>query len=150
MRVLKLVAVVLSIFALASCGPRGESKSVQEVLDTARDRFAKEDIAALKPEASQNVQALVREIEGMVKATDRLVTDGNGAVSEGAARAVTNLEAVIERSGVTVRPAIAELTNQYRMLAIARDPINPGAVKLLVARTYSTLCSELETSKFSL
>jgi hypothetical protein len=61
------------------------------------------------------------------------------------------LDGLVARSGMTQRPSITELVNQYRAAS------HSGALKtgdanlrLLTARTYTLLSSELQTTKFGL
>ena len=76
-------------------------------------------------------------------------TGGAGDVRTAAAQIAGSLDELMGKAGVTVRPAMAELSNQFRSIAAGSEAAGSPALRLLVARTYTLMATELRTSKFS-
>lgn len=135
------------IFILAAlvsgCAPRGETKSLDEVLQLAKDRYA--EVAAKAPEG-----AVRGSLDALTQELDRLVAS-KGAAATQARQISMLLSGLTDKAGFTARPGLTELSQQYRRIASSGDvPANEGSrVKLLVARTYNLVASELESTKFS-
>lgn len=129
---------------IAGCAPRGESRTVDQILSDARAAY--QDTAT---KASANDAASLKNLSASL---DRLAGIGGGgdakAVSSEIAQTLTGLST---KAGYTVRPAMAELVSQYRSVSEdAQGSASLGAphLKLLVARTYSLIASELKTTGF--
>jgi hypothetical protein len=93
----------------------------------------------------QSLEPAVRSLE------DLLNNPRGGGVTKNAKVLAESLNALIPHASYTNRPAMGELLSQY--LVVSGQPasqVSSGAVKLLAARTYNALASELETRKFSL
>jgi hypothetical protein len=78
---------------------------------------------------------------------------GGGDARELAGQVSSSLGQLVEKCGFTVRPAMTELMNQYKVIADGNgSTVSIGApnLQLLVARTFSLLTTELSTSKFAL
>lgn len=136
--------VVLVSLILTSCGPRGESKSVGEVLSIAQQEFneqlehagaAKEQIATVQ----RNLEVLINE------RSDR------SGLSSAATEISQQLSELTRHAGYTSRPALTELVNQFRELSVDAAAGNAQAnrLRLMASRAYATLASELATTKFS-
>lgn len=150
MRKVKFVSSLLFtgvlVCGINGCAPRGESHTVEEILSDARKGYLSVFVAR-----SGNYKD---QLTSLARSLDKLAGLGGGgdakAVSGGIADA---LQGLIEHAGFTVRPAMTELINQYRVVAnsSARD-ISIGApnLKLLVARTYTLVASELKTTQFKI
>jgi hypothetical protein len=132
-------------FALVSgCAPRGESHTVEQILTDARSSY--QSVAGNAPAESSAA------LKFLTAALDRLAGIGGGgeakAISEEIASMLVELS---PKAGYTVRPAMAELINQYRTIAADKNTIvSIGApnLKLIAARTYSLVASELKTTQF--
>jgi hypothetical protein len=136
---------VLSVFGVISgCAPRGESHTVDQILSDAR--------SAYQDSASKAAADDTASLKNLSASLDRLAGIGGGgdakAVSGEIAQTLTGLST---KAGYTVRPAMAELVSQYRSVsenAQAGASIGAPHLKLLVARTYSLIASELKTTGF--
>lgn len=144
-RFCSLLVVAASVCAVG-CGPRGESHTVEQILDDARVSYQAVSTKALSSDASalKTLQTSLDKLAGLGGGGDAKVVAGDIANS---------LNALITKSGFTVRPAMAELISQYRTVAAdTASKVSIGApnLKLLAARTYSLLTAELSTSQFRL
>ena len=146
---LRPVVTALSIALLISsvgCKPRGESHSLEQILTDARASYS-----AVYTSSAGDVSAKLDLLKGSL---DKLAgINGGGDARELAGDVVSVLSGLSEKAGMTARPALAELLSQYRAVsdnAEAKLSIGAPNLKLLVARTYSTLATELSTTKFGL
>ncbi len=128
------------------CGPRGESHTVEQILDDARVSYQAVSTKALPGDASA--------LKSLQTSLDKLAGIGGGGDAKVVAGDIANsLNGLMTKSGFTVRPAMAELISQYRTVAAdSASKVSIGApnLKLLAARTYSLLTAELSTSQFRL
>lgn len=160
MRLIRFPLLLLFALGLSGCLPRGESKSIEELMASSKERFNASQSAAeqLSPEVKQKVQEVSNALK-ILQSRDE--TSRHAAAAADADRALSWL---VDRAGYTSRPSIAEIAAQYRVLAgdlevvinnsgEDREASSPAAaanrIKLLVARTYSLVASELETTKFA-
>jgi hypothetical protein len=101
----------------------------------------------LSSEVSENLKSLA---EGL----DRLA--GIGGAGDGRAVAgevAETLAELVEKAGIPSRPAMTALINQYRKVATAdggAPSLGAPNLKLLAARTYSLVGSELGAVRFGL
>lgn len=143
-RILSLIVSTSAVVLVTGCGPRGESHTIEQILNDARANYS--DMSAqVAPEIGAALKTLTSSL-------DKLAGLGGGGdarqVSAGVAEGLTNL---LPKAGFTQRPAMAELVNQYRALSSATGaPLTLGApnLKLVAARTYSILSAELTSTKF--
>lgn len=131
---------------LSSCAPRGETYSLEEVLNMQEQGFRSSlQSAALAGAISETVNGLQTKLQNITKAAGPEVANQSQQISE-------DLVSLLPHSGFTSRPAMTELANQFRMLGqdsgAATD--RGATVKLLVARTYSILNAELSGVKFAI
>jgi hypothetical protein len=145
----RALSLVLSLTALVStvgCAPRGESHTVDEILNDARSSYSE-----ISSSVSGDISGTLKTLSGSL---DKLAgLGGGGDARQVAAGIVDTLTNLGPKAGFTQRAAIAELTNQYRTVATAQGaPVALGApnLKLVVARTYSLLSAELTSTKFRL
>jgi hypothetical protein len=138
---LKLASLSV-VFALAfsACAPRGESKSLTEVLEAAKERYALVKDVSTSPEVTDSLKAVLTELDAVENSKGVLATSN-------ANKLALTLNGLIEHAGFTSRPAMTELMNQYLHVA-EHGAQNADATLLLASRTYSLLASELETTKF--
>lgn len=143
---MKIIFAAFLVLTVISCAPRGESKSVDEVLAIQRSKFTEQrDGANLSGPVKQELDSVAAGLETLSQ-----LKKGE-AVEPLAVKVSEGLTVLISDAGYTSRPALSELISQYRVLSADQASENGGAaVKLLVARTYSALASELETTKFQL
>jgi hypothetical protein len=142
-RSLFLVAIALVSLCFVGCGPRGETKTLDEVLANAKLRFVKVGISG----SSQEVQGILGEVQ------KNLETMASGDVSSAVPALETiasSLNSLVSKSGYTVRPSMGEIMAQYRALAeqAGHGSVSAAQLKLLAARTYELIASELETTRF--
>lgn len=144
---IKRLFVLLSLSALLqSCAPRGENRSVDEVLRIQRERYLSLAAATkVKGEAQAGLGTLQTQL-------GELVLSAASAVPTKSQEIAATLTGLSPHAGFTVRPALTELIDQYRVLGSVTDTRTLGSaqVKLLVARTYNLMASELETTKLAL
>lgn len=138
-RPLLLIALCL---AAAACEPRGETRSLSDVFETSKRRFTDSKSANVPQGPSAALQAIPPLIE-------QLATQLGPQSPKIAGEVADLLNSLVDHAGYTSRPGFTELINQYRMMTIQRSEGEQAAARLLVARTYSLLASELETTRFS-
>jgi hypothetical protein len=143
----KTVSLVIggtSLLLVAGCAPRGESHTVEQILTDARNAYQ-----SVSASYSGDVAPSLKTLSG---ALDRLAGIGGGGdakqVSQEIAQQLTTLSGKI---GYTSRAAMAELVQQYT--SVAQDSSSGASLgapnlKLLAARTYTLVTSELKTTKF--
>ena len=127
-------------FSLSSCAPRGENKSVDQVLSIQNTRYN-------TAKGSANVDAQVGDLLSKVEAKLKIMADGDVKELNIISDTSVLLNQLIEKAAFTTRPALNEIIVQYR--ALSGSQVSNAQMKLLAARTYSVLSSELETTKFS-
>ena len=144
-RLSSLVVVAASVCAVG-CGPRGESHTVEQILDDARVSYQAASTKVPSADAAT--------LKSLQTSLDKLAGLGGGGDAKAVAGEIANsLNGLMTRAGYTVRPAMAELISQYRTVAAdtaSKVSIGSPNLKLLAARTYSLLSAELTTSQFRL
>lgn len=121
---------------------RGETKSLDDIYQIAKDAFTKASSAGLDSETTALLASVTKGLE--VALTNTKKEDIVATLNE-----ISNaLGALIEKTDYTVRPALIELHKQYLELQNSED-ISPAQLRLLIARTYSILTEELVSHKFS-
>lgn len=132
---------------MIGCGPRGESHSLDQVFADARTSYSSVGTTGVPGDVAEALKKLASELDTLA---DKAKSEGTDAkvLAKGIADA---LDGLTSRSGMTQRASMTELVNQYRAAA------HSGALKagdanlrLLTARTYTLLSSELQTTKFGL
>ncbi len=144
-------ALCLVCLCLVSCAPRGETNSLDQILESARTRYLSLGTAGVAPEVGKSLKSIATSLADLEKPL---------ALPQYAQKstAVAELLAALNgRAGYTSRASLAELASQYRGMA---SQANQGSsidakaqlarTRLLVARTYNLLASELETTGFAL
>lgn len=138
--------LVLVLVAAAGCAPRGETQSVAEILAESKAKYAGMSKEGIDPAASKALADLTAKLEEMEKSSD---TASLKASAKNAARSLAILN---DKAGYTQRPALGELTAEFRGFGenAAPNADLSATSKLLVSRTYMLLAAELETLKFKL
>lgn len=142
----RLIIAAVVALALQACAPRGEYSSLDEVLNAAKDRYKSSSKHAASADVSKRLSELeghLTKLEGAKSATDV------AAASKGV---VDGLDSLTPRAGYTSRPAMGQLSDQYRKLAATKpeEKVAQPQLKLIVSRTYSLLASELNGIRFAL
>ncbi len=123
---------ILLVFFASSCAPRGETKSLQEILKESRGRYEKSLASAdTSEETRKSLQSLVHEMEKSFAA-------GEPGERRKAAKKISEaLDGLLLQAGYTTRPAMTQVIDQYRKLAQQKAASKelPAAAKLLIART---------------
>jgi hypothetical protein len=143
-RVASLVFAGAAMCMVSGCGPRGESHTVDQILSDARSAYQQSSTGA-GGDAANSLKTLALSLDKLAG------IGGGGDAKVVSAEIADTLTGLGTKVGFTVRPALAELVNQYR--AVSDDKaasVGAANLKLLVARTYSLLTSELKTSQFKL
>lgn len=142
-RISALLLIASTVVSLG-CAPRGESHTVDQILNDARSAY-KEVSVQVAPEVDSALKTLTQSL-------DRLAgLQGGGDARQVSSGVVDNLSGLVSRAGYTQRAAMTELINQYRTISTSQGaPLTLGApnLKLVVARTYTILSSELASTKF--
>lgn len=155
---MRSLIIALAVLVLASCAPRGETRSLDEVLKDAQSRFETVYSVALDS-VNGDIKA---QLESVTKALDGLV----GHLAQGGSispdqlanlrQIQTGLNALVSHAGYTSRPALSEISKQYQVLVSQLEAtgspasIEAGTLKLAAMRAYTVLAGELETTKFAL
>ena len=143
----------IAMFSLAlivsGCQPRGETKTLKQVVDDARLQYRSADQDALDPDITTTLTSVTGNLEKLVASVSTEQAPAAGEIGKQGEQVADALLSIVRRCGFTVRPAMGELISQYRMLG-SSGSVNAGAVQLLVGRTYTLLSSELETTRFRL
>lgn len=137
----KLIVLCLVALVCSACAPRGESNSLDQVYSDALKDFQ----SASKDKLPTTVQADFAFVE---KSLSDLSAADFKQPKDLAPKMAKVLVKMSRHSGYTARPSFGELANQYQSLADRKVPT--AAVKLLVARTYSLLAQELDSTAFQL
>jgi hypothetical protein len=141
-------AVIFCLCAFAGCAPRGETNTLDEILRASKERYLS---ASKNTPSSPEVSGKLKELDGLLNSLespkDASTINVNSQAVAGA------LQPLILHAGLTSRPALTEISEQYRAFS-AKDlrdfAAQRSAMRLLVSRTYSALASELEAVRFSL
>lgn len=136
---LTVAACLLGV--LVACGPRGESKSLDELLGAAKQRFSRADAQQLDEAVGKQVQRLQAQL-AILEQQDKFGPGPFLIIAQ-------ELSALEEHAGYTSRPSISELTDQFRLLGSEVGQADSAKVKLMLSRAYNLLASELETTRFS-
>lgn len=142
MRLSKLTFLVVLAVVLNGC-VRGETKTLNEVLQLSRQRYQAVSNRAQEATLGQSLGGLTATLEGILAKADKAVQQQHaGKIAE-------QLTTLLPRTGYTTRPAMREIIKQYMVLSSSAD-LTPAEVELLVSRTYSMLATELETTAFKI
>jgi hypothetical protein len=142
---MKIINLLVAILLIAGCAPRGESKSLGEVIEAGKARYMAAKGANVSDEIQTKLGVLTTKLDEVL-----------GAAKQGAVNSATlgqideMLSELIGHAGVTARAGMNQLSKQYRELSSSSEAASAGAVGLLVGRTYSAIGAELESTKFGL
>lgn len=133
------------VLALAGCMPRGETRTLAEVLSSAQARYTDASKAGLPADVTAVLDKVSADLQTITS------TDDMGGVNGTVAAVGESIAGLVTRAGFTSRAALNEISLQYRMLGSdSAGTLTPAQVKLLASRTYSVLAAELETTRFAL
>jgi hypothetical protein len=145
----RLCLTVVLACGLVGCGPRGETKTLAEILQIAKADFA-EQFGNGSVLSDTSTQAQVSKIHSQLEA---LISDQSdrAALAKAASDIAHELASLTSKAGYTSRPALTELATQFREMTASAEKgeAQLATLKLMATRTYSTLASELATTKFS-
>lgn len=142
---IRALPILLLSCWLCSCTPRGETHTLDQILDSARARFNKVALNAVDDSVDNQINGLVSKMESLLEKPSTIEQQGRGALTALA----DELGDVTTKAGFTSRPALGQVAEQYRSLSNDQK-ISSDQVKLLLFRTYSVLAAELETNRFGL
>lgn len=141
-RFLALGLVALGL-GFGGCKPRGETKTLEEVVRGAEDRFHRVYSAEVS-EGSKKVE-VVASLKSVADTLGDLRT-ASGTIPDKYALIGRTLSDLAIHAGYTSRPALGELSEQWLGLHAAAEAPN---TRLLISRTYGVLASELEAVGFA-
>lgn len=140
-----MLLLVCVLCFLASCAPRGETKTLDQVLADAKAEYTdvQSRASGSLPPAVTTITSDVEKFVSATNATDRASV---------ASKIESGINQVIPTAGYTSRAALTELMKQYRAFAAdtSGNSVSASASKMLVARTYLALASELRTTNFEI
>ncbi|MCI5064875.1 hypothetical protein MRY87_04030 [bacterium] len=132
-----VVAVLL--MSLVGCAPRGETKTLDEVFQIAKKRYEE---SIVKSDASGAVQEQLLQLAADLN--QFAAAEGKDGSREQLAPQISEqMATLLQSAGYTTRPAFGALLKSYRT-----PPKTQRARRLLVARSYTALAQELETTSF--
>jgi len=142
-RFLLITLGLVSILCLSACGPRGESRPLDDILQSSQQRYNMVRRVEVPAEVRETLDQSILNMEALLADSD--VAENSGEMSR-------HLLILSEQAGYTNRPALFEIMKQYQSMKerAGQGGVHPASVKLLVSRTYSLFASELETTRFSL
>lgn len=151
MKVIRFSLLCLILGSLLACAPRGETRSLDQVLEAARERYGAVSNVPVDPHVGQSLKAITQHLADLEKPL------ALPQFSQKSAMVADLLDSLDRKAGYTSRASLADIANQYRGLssqANGQSNIDANAqlarARLLVARTYGLLASELETTKFAI
>jgi hypothetical protein len=136
---------LLTVIFVFGCSPRGETLTVDQVLADAQTHFTalmgQVDTSGMK-QTLADAAASLAALAASEPSKETLRSQGEIVIDK--------LATLTEGAGYTSRPALGEISTQFRALTMKEDAPSFDTVKLLVARSYNLLASELEGVKFQL
>ena len=139
--------IILSSFLLSlSACPRGETNTLEQVLNDAQKRFEKFSVeqTQVPADVKQTLDLVSKDLKAFISSAD----------TEKPAQAIAlanKIDDMISNASFTVRPALTEVSKQLRELSLenklAVTDLEARA-KLLASRAYSALAGELQTTGF--
>jgi len=138
-----VLIIALTAFVLSACGPRGESRPLDDILESSKQRYNMVRRTEVPAEVRETLDRSVTRLEDLLREVE---------IAENASDISIDLLTLTEHTGYTNRPSMFELIKQYQAMSerASQTGVNQASVKLLVSRTYALLASELETTRFSL
>ncbi len=139
--ILSLITLSLTVFT--GCEPRGETKTLDQVFEIAKDHYD----SLVSSNATEEIKAKMANLSGSFE--NMVGQENSEAIKTEAGRVADQLSDLAGDMGYTQRPSVGEIINQFRSLSTESLP-SKSEVKLLVARTMNILSSELESVNFKL
>jgi hypothetical protein len=148
--------MLLITLCLTACEPRGETRSLNEIVDTAKEKFValtqrKDIFDKMQPDIIEKVKSVASEL---MKILDTVGATTNSIdktkLQESIRTVILRLTELVQYAGYTSRPALGEIIPQFQELIDTGAYTDISKVKLLVSRAFFLLGSELEGVKFGL
>lgn len=143
MKKLSTIGCSSLLFLLTAC-PRGESITLNNLLENEKKVFLSTNRNDLNQESSEKVENIVRSLERLER-TEDLKSAGLEFKS-----IASDLDILAPHTGFTNRAPLTELKNEFLSFNENLANKNKSTLNLLSARTYSWLTSELVSTKFGL
>jgi hypothetical protein len=146
--------VFAAIFAVSGCEPRGETITLNEVLERSKADY-REAVEQASGKLGQDIKG---HLERVVTSVESLIEAEKGNALKNPALTKTSedvahlLDELTTAAGYTSRPALGELAIKFRNLSTIMtegEAVGPE-VRLLASQVYTLLASELEAVKFGL
>ena len=143
---MRYILVFILLFSINACSPRGESKTLAEIVAIAKKKFTEVfSSTTVEPSKKDMLVSLQKSLDQL------LALDESEKLSEHASSIEKELLKLVSSAGYTSRPSMNELAKQYQGLVDGKKLGKEAfaARKLLAARTLTLLANELETTRFS-
>lgn len=138
----KQIIFLFSVVLLTGC-LRGESKSLDEIFSIAKAQYTSSSRDGVPSDVTASLDSIQKELE------NALTHAGSSTVITSINTISDSLSSLLPQAGYTVRPGLTELRNQYIELGKSQL-VSTDELKLIEARTYSTLAEELAAQKFGI
>ena len=139
----RLAIIFVLVLFVAACQPRGETKSVDEVLSYEQQRFETLPVDAEDESRLNSLRSSLKDILSDWN-TPHLIKDIN-LVSK-------DLSDISSSISFPMKPALDEIIREYKSLGEMPSDVDfsqeTGRIKLLVARTYGLLADEIASRNF--
>jgi hypothetical protein len=140
----KFSLVAFLAVLVMGCGPRGETKSLDAVLRAEKENFFSHAEIKLPENVRDELTQAAKALEDL-----DMIDEGKES-SDSLHSLIVALSALQVRAGYTTRPALAEILTQWRDIRRDTASVSVAEWKLLSARTYGLLSSELQGVRFAL
>lgn len=135
-----IFSISLLSISLLGC-LRGETKSLTEVYNIAKQRFSDVSKEGIPGNISTSISAVTTSLDNLVNAS--------GNSKDVLSKIEVELSTLLPLAGYPVRPAFTEVRNQFLEVSQVGS-VSEAEAKLLAFRTYNVLTEELKGSKFQI
>jgi len=141
----KITSALLISLALAAC-TRGESKTIEELVEISKERIS-ESMTEAEMVGEEAIRAEVSKLQDDLTALLQSAEAGDMVASLGLNSVAEQINSLLPKAGATSRSSLTELSKQFQILGGGTEA-QSDQVKVLIARTFHSLASEMESTKF--
>jgi hypothetical protein len=146
---LKKLVLTCLILLVSACMPRGETITLDQSLDLAKERYAN----ALTVSKDKLSPQILISLNSITESVNRLAAaEVQSAFREESKVMAESFKSLTLKAGYTSRVSFDELAKQFTVAADENSAaeFQPGTAKLLAQRSLHLLSAELESTRFSL